>query len=51
MMKLDMNEKKLLTSFERGQWKPVKNLSEAKKHYQEAARERFCLIQRLQISI
>ena len=50
-MKLDKNEKKLLTSFERGQWKPVKNLSEAKKHYQEAARETLRKDKRINIRL
>ena len=38
-MKLDKNEKELLSSLERGEWKSVSDLSQAKKHYQEAARE------------
>ncbi|MBI5149749.1 MAG: antitoxin [Candidatus Omnitrophica bacterium] len=38
-MKLDKSEKELLASFERGEWKSVKDLSHAKKYYREAARE------------
>lgn len=38
-MKLDKNERELLASFERGEWKSIRDLSCAKKHYQEAARE------------
>ena len=38
-MKLDKNEKELLNSFEKGEWKSVKNLSSVKKHFQGVARE------------
>jgi len=38
-MKLDRQEKELLDSYERGEWKPVKNSAAAKKHFQKVARE------------
>ena len=38
-MEFDKNEKELLNSFERGEWKSVKNLSGVKKHFQKVARE------------
>ena len=50
-MKLDKNEKELLTSFERGEWKSVKDLSNAKKHYQEVARETLRKDKRMNIRL
>lgn len=38
-MKLDKYEKDLLASFERGEWKTLKNFSHAKKHFREVAQE------------
>lgn len=38
-MKLDHYEKKILKSFEKNQWKSVKNVQSLKKHFQEVARE------------
>lgn len=37
--KLNQNEKELLGSFERGEWKSIPNLSGAKKYFQEVAGE------------
>ena len=50
-MKLDKNEKELLNSFERGEWKSVKNLNVAKKHFQEAARETLRKDRRINIRL
>ena len=50
-MKLDKNEKELLASFERGEWKSVKDLPRAKKHYREAARETLRKDKRINIRI
>lgn len=50
-MKLDKKEKELLASFERGEWKSVKDLSGAKKHYQEAARETLRKDKRINIRL
>ncbi len=50
-MKLDKNEKELLVSFERGEWKSVSDLSHAKKHYQEAARETLRKDRRINIRL
>ena len=38
-MKLDKHEKDLLATFERGEWKSVKNVPAVKKHFREVARE------------
>lgn len=50
-MKLDKNEKELLASFERGEWKSIGDLSRAKKHYQEAARETLRKDKRINIRL
>ncbi|MDE2215426.1 MAG: antitoxin [Candidatus Omnitrophica bacterium] len=50
-MKLDREEKELLASFERGEWKSVKNLSAAKKHFQEVARETLRKDRRINIRL
>ncbi|MBI5415487.1 MAG: antitoxin [Candidatus Omnitrophica bacterium] len=50
-MKLDKNEKDLLASFERGEWKSVKDLSRAKTHYREAARETLRKDKRINIRL
>ena len=50
-MKLDKNEKELLNSFERGEWKSVKNLSGVKKHFQEVARETLRKDRRINIRL
>jgi len=50
-MKLDKNEKELLSSFERGEWKSVKDLSRVKKHYQEVATETLRKDKRINIRL
>jgi len=50
-MKLDKEEKELLASFKRGEWKSVKNLSVAKKHFQEVARETLRKDKRINIRL
>ena len=50
-MKLDKSEKELLASFERGEWKSVKDMPRAKKHYQEAARETLRKDKRINIRL
>ena len=50
-MKLDKNEKELLASFERGEWKSVKNLSRAKKYYQKVASETLRKDRRINIRL
>lgn len=50
-MKLDKNEKELLSSFERGEWGSVKNLSGVKKHFQEVARETLRKDRRINIRL
>ena len=50
-MKLDKNERELLASFERGEWKSIRDLSHAKKHYQEAARETLRKDKRINIRL
>lgn len=50
-MKLDKNEKTLLASFERGEWKSVRDLSRVRKHYQEAARETLRKDKRINIRL
>ena len=50
-MRLDKNEKELLNSFERGEWKSVKNLSGVKKHFQEVAGETLRKDRRINIRL
>ena len=50
-MKLDKNEKELLNSFERGEWKSVKNLSGVKRHFQDIARETLRKDRRINIRL
>jgi len=50
-MKLDKQEKDLLTSFERSEWKSVKNLVVAKKHFQQVARETLRKDRRINIRL
>lgn len=50
-MKLDKNEKGLLASFERGEWKSVKSLPNAKKHFQGVARETLRKDERINIRL
>lgn len=50
-MKLDKNEKELLASFERGEWKSVKGLPDAKKHFRETARETLRKDKRINIRL
>ena len=50
-MKLDKSEKELLNSFERGEWKSVKNLSGVKRHFQEVARETLRKDRRINIRL
>ena len=38
-MKLNKSEKEILSSFERGEWKSVKNVSSGKKHFERVALE------------
>lgn len=49
--KLNQNEKELLSSFERGEWESVKNLSGVKKHFQEVARETLRKDRRINIRL
>lgn len=48
---LDDEEKNLLESFERGEWKSVSNLEEAKAFAQEAAANYFCKDARINIRL
>ena len=50
-MKLDKNEKEVFESFERGEWKSVKNLAASKKHFQQAARETLLKDRRINIRL
>jgi len=50
-MKLDRNEKELLDSFERGEWKSVPHLAGVKKHFQEAAGETLRKDRRINIRL
>ena len=50
-MKLDKNEKELLNSFDRGEWKSVKNLPGIKRHFQEVARETLRKDRRINIRL
>ena len=50
-MKFDKDEKELSNSFERGEWKSVKNLSSVKKHFQEVARETLRKDKRINIRL
>ena len=50
-MKLDKDEKELLSSFERGEWKSVKDLSRSKKYYQDVARETLRKDKRINIRL
>jgi predicted DNA binding CopG/RHH family protein len=50
-MKLDKNEKELLSSFDRGEWRSAKNLSSVKKHFQEVARETLRKDRRINIRL
>ena len=50
-MKLDKNEKDLLSSFERGEWKSVKNLSNTKKLFQTVAQETLRKDRRINIRL
>ena len=50
-MKLDKNERELLSSFEKGEWKSVRNLSSVKKRFQEAARETLRKDRRINIRL
>ena len=50
-MKFEKNEKELLDSFERGEWKSVKNLSGAKRYFQEVAGETLRKDRRINIRL
>lgn len=50
-MRLDKSEKELLSSFERGEWGSVKDLSHAKRHYQQVARETLRKDKRINIRL
>ena len=50
-MNFDKNEKELINSFERGEWKSVKNLSGVKRHFQEVARETLRKDRRINIRL
>ena len=50
-MKFDKEEKELLNSFGRGEWKSIKNLSSVKKHFQEIARETLRKDKRINIRL
>ncbi len=50
-MKLDKNEKEILESFERGEWKSVKNVSATKKHFQQVATETLRKDRRINIRL
>ena len=51
MPKLDPDEKRLLESYERGEWRPVKNKSSEMARYQEIARATFKKDRRVNIRI
>ena len=50
-MKLDKEEKELLDSVERGEWKTIPNFEEEAKRYQEYARATFRKDKRVSIRI
>lgn len=50
-MTLDKNEKEILSSLERGEWKSVKNLKNVKKRFQDAARETLRKDKRINIRL
>ena len=50
-MKLDKNEKELVNSFERGEWKSVKNVSSVKKHFEDVAAETLKKDRRINIRL
>jgi len=50
-MKLNREEKQLLKSFEKGEWRSVKNLSAAKRHFQEVAAETMRKDRRINIRL
>ncbi len=49
MLKLNKEEKEILKSFERGEWKPVKNMKQELKKYAEYARATIQKDQRINI--
>jgi len=51
MIKLSREEKKILRSVEKGEWKPIKNVKEEIKKYQAYARATFQKDQRINIRI
>ena len=51
MIRLSEEEKELVESFERGEWKPVKNQSQAKKRYHQYAKYTFQKDKRINIRI
>ncbi len=50
-MKLNKEEKDLVKSIERGEWRSVKNLNKEKRRYQEYARNTFRKERRVNIRI
>lgn len=50
-MKLDKNEKKILKSFEKGEWTPVKNIESIKNRYARYAKATLKKDKRLNIRI
>ena len=51
MSKLDREERRLLTSVARGEWKPVARLARERKRYQEYAKATFKKDRRVNIRI
>lgn len=50
-MKLDREEKRLLKSFEKGEWRSVKNVGVARRHYQQVAAETMRKDRRINIRL
>ena len=50
-MKIDKEEKDILDSFEKGEWKSVKNVALAKKKFQKVARETLRKDKRINIRL
>jgi len=50
-IKLDKEEKELSTSYERGQWRPVKNMSEEISRYKELAKKSLRKSRRINIRL
>ena len=51
MIRLSKKEKELVESFERGEWRPIKNQAQAKKKYQQYAKYTFQKDKRINIRL